>query len=97
MSRKATITLATTVAVTIGVVYGVHWQQQKEHEVMYQGVLRDDERRRDKMKQREEDLRISQEKRRIYEAVQTVKPSTDSHSEPSEPSLSGSRSSWRLW
>jgi len=39
---------------------------------MYQGVLRDDERRRVKMKQREEDLRISQEKRALYESVQQV-------------------------
>ncbi|KZV63572.1 hypothetical protein PENSPDRAFT_691532 [Peniophora sp. CONT] len=91
MSRKATITLATTVAVTIGIVFGVHWQQQREHEVMYQGVLRDDERRREKMKQREEDFRLSQEKRRIYEAVQTVKPSAEHHSEPD------TKSSWRLW
>jgi protein PET117 len=39
---------------------------------MYQGVLRDDERRREKMKQRQEDFERSQEKRRIYEAVQKV-------------------------
>ena len=34
MSRRAKVTLFTTVAVTIGVVYGVHWQQQREHEVL---------------------------------------------------------------
>jgi len=39
---------------------------------MYQGVLRDDERRREKMKQREEDLKASQKKREIYERVQAV-------------------------
>jgi len=39
---------------------------------MYQGVLRDDERRREKMKQREEDLKASQNKREIYERVQAV-------------------------
>ena len=39
---------------------------------MYQGVLRDDERRKEKMRKREEDLRASQEKRAVYERVQRV-------------------------
>ncbi len=39
---------------------------------MYQGVLRDDERRRRKMKEREEDFLRSQRKREIYEGVQRV-------------------------
>lgn len=41
---------------------------------MFQGVLRDDERRREKMRRREEDLQESQRKRALYEAVQRVKP-----------------------
>jgi protein PET117 len=39
---------------------------------MYKGVLRDDERRREKMKQREEELQESKRKRALYECVQTV-------------------------
>lgn len=39
---------------------------------MYRGVLRDDERRKEKMRQREEEFRISQRKREAYERVQTV-------------------------
>jgi protein PET117 len=39
---------------------------------MYQGVLRDDERRKEKMKQRVEDLEESKRKREIYERVQKV-------------------------
>ena len=39
---------------------------------MYKGVLRDDERRKEKMRQREEELRESQRKRELYERVQTV-------------------------
>lgn len=39
---------------------------------MYQGVLRDDERRREKMRRREEELRESQRKREVYERVQPV-------------------------
>ena len=43
---------------------------------MYQGVLRDDERRREKMRRREEDLQASLEKRAIYESVQHVSKQT---------------------
>jgi protein PET117 len=39
---------------------------------MYQGVLRDDERRKRKMKEREENFLQSQRKRGIYESVQRV-------------------------
>lgn len=44
-------------------------------QTMYKGVLKDDERRREKMRQREEDLVTSQRKREIYERVQTVEKS----------------------
>ena len=39
---------------------------------MYQGVLRDDERRKRKMKEREEEFLRSQRKREVYESVQRV-------------------------
>lgn len=39
---------------------------------MFQGVLRDDVRRKEKMRQREEDLEESIQKRAIYERVQHV-------------------------
>lgn len=39
---------------------------------MFKGVLRDDERRREKMQQREADFRASQQKRELYERVQRV-------------------------
>ena len=41
-------------------------------QTMFQGVLRDDERRREKMRQREEDLQRSLQKRELYERVQNV-------------------------
>ena len=44
---------------------------------MYKGVLRDDERRREKLRQREEDLRASQHKREWYEQVQKVKKASE--------------------
>lgn len=39
---------------------------------MYKGVLRDDERRKEKMKQRQMEFEESQRKRALYESVQKV-------------------------
>ncbi|KAG6332377.1 hypothetical protein ID866_6709 [Astraeus odoratus] len=75
MSARAKAALVASCAVSSLIIWGVHYQQNKEREDMYQGVLRDDERRREKMRQREEDHRVSQRKREIYERVQTVVPS----------------------
>jgi protein PET117 len=47
---------------------------------MYQGVLRDDERRREKMKKRHEDLQESLRKREEYERVQAVTSATQAKS-----------------
>jgi len=46
---------------------------------MYKGVLRDDERRRQKMLQRQAELEESRRKRDVYERIQTVHKSDDSH------------------
>ncbi|EMD39085.1 hypothetical protein CERSUDRAFT_112780 [Gelatoporia subvermispora B] len=87
MSRVAKITFASSIILSAGIVWGVHYMQQQERETMYQGVLRDDERRREKMRQREEDLRESQRKRALYERFQPVSGSvppqqvTDSETE----------------
>lgn len=42
---------------------------------MYQGVLRDEERRKEKMQQRQAELEESQRKRALYEQVQRVSAS----------------------
>lgn len=39
---------------------------------MYKGVLRDDERRKEKQRQRQLDLEESRRKRELYESVQTI-------------------------
>ena len=44
-------------------------------QTMYQGVLRDDERRRAKYMKRKEEREASLRKREVYEAAQTVRPS----------------------
>ncbi|KAG6888294.1 hypothetical protein C0992_008936 [Termitomyces sp. T32_za158] len=71
-NRGAKLTLFGAILLSSLTIYAVHFQQEQERESMYQGVLRDDERRRQKMKQREEDLQESRRKREIYERVQTV-------------------------
>ncbi len=40
---------------------------------MYKGVLRDDERRLEKMRKREEDLQASLQKRELYEKLQPLR------------------------
>lgn len=72
MSRTAKATLFASIVVSSLTVWGVHYIQRQEHETMYQGVLRDDERRTRKMKEREEDFLRSQQKREMYERVQRV-------------------------
>ncbi|GAO47980.1 hypothetical protein G7K_2171-t1 [Saitoella complicata NRRL Y-17804] len=71
MSTKAKITFFTTVSVTAGVVYGVHWLQKMEQGQMHAGVLRDAERMRVR-KERELELIAQQELQKQYEKVQTV-------------------------
>ncbi|KAF9530463.1 hypothetical protein CPB83DRAFT_892742 [Crepidotus variabilis] len=72
---KAKATLAAAVVFSSFTIWAVHYQQHQERDNMYQGVLKDDERRREKMKQREEAFQTSQKKREIYESVQTVSKS----------------------
>jgi protein PET117 len=46
---------------------------------MFQGVIRDDARRLEKMRQREEEFRESSRKREMYEQVQNVISSDQSN------------------
>ncbi|KAF8817390.1 hypothetical protein BYT27DRAFT_7152876 [Phlegmacium glaucopus] len=77
-NRKAKATLFGASIFAAFTIWAVHYQQHQERATMYKGVLRDDERRRAKSKQREDDLRESQRKRQIYERVQTVDRSSAS-------------------
>ncbi|KAF8271078.1 hypothetical protein EI94DRAFT_1488418, partial [Lactarius quietus] len=72
MSRAAKATLVASIVVSSLTVWGVHYIQQQEHDTMYKGVLRDDERRKRKMKEREEEFLRSHQKRELYERVQRV-------------------------
>ncbi|KAJ7180755.1 hypothetical protein C8R46DRAFT_886574 [Mycena filopes] len=78
MSARAKATLGVAIALSALTIWGVHFQQEQQHEAgwifatMYKGVIRDDERRRQKMQQREDDFQASKRKRELYESVQTV-------------------------
>ncbi|KAJ8086988.1 hypothetical protein AAF712_013609 [Marasmius tenuissimus] len=75
---RARGTLAAAVLFCTLTIWGVHYQQEQERESMYQGVLKDDERRREKMQQRQADFDESKRKREIYEKVQTIDKSSAS-------------------
>ncbi|TFK48544.1 hypothetical protein OE88DRAFT_1664426, partial [Heliocybe sulcata] len=81
MSRAAKATLLTSVLLTGLTIWGVRFMQEQERENMYKGVLRDDDRRREKMKQRQEELRESQRKRALYEQYQHVSKQDDGQNE----------------
>ncbi|KAF9466115.1 hypothetical protein BDZ94DRAFT_1158890 [Collybia nuda] len=74
--HRAKITLFGAVFLSSLTIWAVHFQQDQERKTMYQGVLRDDERRRAKMKQREENLLDSKRKRELYERTQAVDSAT---------------------
>ncbi|KJA28044.1 hypothetical protein HYPSUDRAFT_130010 [Hypholoma sublateritium FD-334 SS-4] len=75
-SIKAKATLFGAVLFCSLTISAVHFQQHQERDTMYKGVLRDDERRREKMKQREADFLASQQKRELYERAQNVSRSS---------------------
>ncbi|KAJ3721259.1 hypothetical protein EV361DRAFT_943842 [Lentinula raphanica] len=77
MSSRAKITLAAATILSALTVWGVHVQQNQEREAMYRGVLKDDERRVAKMKQRQQEYDESQRRRELYERVQTVRDSSE--------------------
>ncbi|KAJ1033645.1 hypothetical protein NDA13_001631 [Ustilago tritici] len=51
-------------------VWGVHYMQEREREVMYRGVERDEERQAEKKRKRLLDLQINQEKEAAYQKIQ---------------------------
>jgi protein PET117 len=87
-SHRAKAVLGVSVLFCGFSIWAVHWLQNYEREVgglqdlkarltsrlqtMYQGVIRDDKRRADKLKKREEDMKESAKKREVYESVQRV-------------------------
>lgn len=70
MSRPAKLTLAASVLVSGLTVWGVHYMQEKEREVMYRGVERDEARQEEKKRKRMLDLQVNQEKEAAYQRVQ---------------------------
>ncbi|KAG2042636.1 hypothetical protein BDR03DRAFT_1006306 [Suillus americanus] len=79
MSTRAKATLAASLAFSSFIIWAVHHQQSREREDMFQGVIRDDARRLEKMRQREEEFRESSRRREMYEQVQNVVSSDQSN------------------
>jgi protein PET117 len=71
--KRAGFTLLSAIFASSFTIWFVHRQQVQEREIMYKGVLRDEERRLEKMRQREAELQESQRKREIYERFQQVR------------------------
>ncbi|ORX95014.1 hypothetical protein K493DRAFT_315216 [Basidiobolus meristosporus CBS 931.73] len=75
MSTKAKLTLAASIIFTTAVVYTVHDMQIEERTNMHQGVLRDDERKRQKQ-QNILDLEYQRQLQAHLEKDQTVSRKT---------------------
>jgi len=71
-THRAKIVLGISVLFCGFSVWSVHWLQNFERKTMYQGVIRDDQRRAEKMRKREEELKESAKKRVVYESVQSI-------------------------
>ncbi|KAG1740034.1 hypothetical protein EDB19DRAFT_1709913 [Suillus lakei] len=69
MSTRAKATLAASLAFSSFIIWAVHYQQSREREDMFQGVIRDDA----------QEFRESSRKREVYEQVQNVVSSDQSN------------------
>lgn len=70
MSRPAKLTLAASVVVSGLTVWGVHYMQERERDVMYKGVERDEARQAEKKRQRMLDYQLSQQRESEYQKLQ---------------------------
>ncbi|SNX82311.1 uncharacterized protein MEPE_01017 [Melanopsichium pennsylvanicum] len=80
MSRPAKLTLAASVLVSGLTVWGVHYMQERERQVMYRGVERDEARQEEKKRQRLLEHNINQQKEAAYQKMQ---PTAQAASAPS--------------
>ncbi|EPQ27421.1 uncharacterized protein PFL1_04959 [Pseudozyma flocculosa PF-1] len=76
MSRAAKATLIGSVLVSGLTVWGVHFMQTKEREVMYRGVQRDEARQAEKKRQRQLDLELNQKREEEYQKMQPTAASS---------------------
>ncbi|KAL1931255.1 hypothetical protein VTP01DRAFT_10392 [Rhizomucor pusillus] len=65
MSTRAKMTLGASIVLCCGTIYGVHYLQIYEKELMRQGLEKDDERRR-KLLQRQENMRELEEQQALH-------------------------------
>ncbi|KAF8519357.1 hypothetical protein BU17DRAFT_47825 [Hysterangium stoloniferum] len=72
MSRTARATFIGSVILSGLTIWGVHFLQEWERDRMYQGVVRDEERRKQKQQQRQADFQASLRSRELFEKTQSV-------------------------
>ncbi|CAG8460667.1 450_t:CDS:2 [Dentiscutata erythropus] len=74
MSRIAKATLVSVTILSTGTIFGVHYIQKKEKEVMHAGIIRDKERKHEKLKQNQLEHERQVMLRKEYEKIQPVLP-----------------------
>ncbi|KAL2222312.1 hypothetical protein M432DRAFT_636933 [Thermoascus aurantiacus ATCC 26904] len=74
MSRASKITLAVTSLATAGIVYFVHWAQERDRAALHAGVERDEERQRIK-RQRQAEFEMQRKLEEEYRKIQKVSDS----------------------
>ncbi|CAG8502639.1 2242_t:CDS:2 [Cetraspora pellucida] len=72
MSRVAKVTLVSMLILSAGTIFGVHYLQKKEKEVMHAGIIRDKERKREKLMQNQLEHDRQVMLRKEYEKIQPV-------------------------
>ncbi|ORY97691.1 hypothetical protein BCR43DRAFT_249114 [Syncephalastrum racemosum] len=82
MSTKAKMTLGASIVFCCGTIYGVHYLQRYEKELMQRGIEKDDERRQ-KLAQRVENMRELDEQQALHE--QLLKTQAVSKAPSSQP------------
>ncbi|KAI5286628.1 hypothetical protein KEM54_006636 [Ascosphaera aggregata] len=81
MSRASKVTLALTSLGTVGVVWLVHWSQQRDLEYLHAGVLRDMEnqqRKKQAQLERKADFEMQKQLEAEYRKIQHVSDSSES-------------------
>ncbi|ORX61630.1 hypothetical protein DM01DRAFT_1370670 [Hesseltinella vesiculosa] len=82
MSTAAKVTLGASIAFCCGSIYGVHYIQRYEQELLRQGLIKDDERRLKKEQQRNNERELMEQQALHAELLKTQTVSTLPSNEP---------------
>ncbi|KAJ1977813.1 hypothetical protein H4R33_006137 [Dimargaris cristalligena] len=71
MSHGGKMALLASLIFSGAVIYGVHYQQRQEREIMHYGIIKDEERRRRKL-QNQAELEVQRSLQAEYEKEQNI-------------------------